>query len=114
MEYWGYDRAFHIRKVSRCFLISRGTARVALEYLGAKQALRSIARGRMRLFSLPQSSRICRVPPGGSVFERQEIVNQLVWCDWIGGSIFFTIPKLLFLVHRWNNHGCERTGAPYP
>jgi len=64
MGYRGYDRVFYIREVSRCLLISRGTARVALEYLGAKQALRSIARGRTRLFSLPQGSRICRVPRG--------------------------------------------------
>jgi len=48
----GYDREMYIREVSRCLPISRGTAQTALEYLEAKQVLRSVTRGRTRLFSL--------------------------------------------------------------
>ncbi len=48
----GYDREMYIREVSRCLPISRGTAQTALEYLEAKQVLRSATRGRTRLFSL--------------------------------------------------------------
>ncbi|MDD4137890.1 MAG: helix-turn-helix domain-containing protein [Methanoregula sp.] len=47
----GYDREVYIREVSRHLPISRGTAQTALEYLEAKQVLRSATRGRMRLFS---------------------------------------------------------------
>ncbi|MCK9276980.1 MAG: nucleotidyltransferase domain-containing protein [Methanoculleus sp.] len=48
----GYDREIYIREVSRYLPISRGTAQTALEYLEAKQVLRSVTRGRTRLFSL--------------------------------------------------------------
>lgn len=48
----GYDREMYIREVSRCLPISRGTAQTALEYLEAKQVLRSVTKGRTRLFSL--------------------------------------------------------------
>lgn len=48
----GYDREVYIREVARYLPISRGTAQTALEYLEAKQVLRSVTRGRTRLFSL--------------------------------------------------------------
>lgn len=48
----GYDREIYIREVARYLPISRGTAQTALEYLEAKQVLRSVTRGRTRLFSL--------------------------------------------------------------
>jgi len=48
----GYDREVYIREAARLLPISRGTAQTALEYLEAKQVLRSATRGRTRLFSL--------------------------------------------------------------
>ncbi len=48
----GYDREMYIREVARHLSISHGTAQTALEYLEAKQILRSATRGRTRLFSL--------------------------------------------------------------
>jgi len=48
----GYDREMYIREAARYLSISHGTAQTALEYLEAKQVLRSVTRGRTRLFSL--------------------------------------------------------------
>jgi len=53
---WGYDREVYIREVCRYLPISRGTAQTALEYLEGKQVLRSVTRGRTRLFSLQQGN----------------------------------------------------------
>jgi predicted nucleotidyltransferase len=52
----GYDREIYIREVCRHLPISRGSAQTALEYLEGKQVLRSVARGRTRLFSLQQGN----------------------------------------------------------
>jgi hypothetical protein len=52
----GYDREFYIREICRYLPISRGTAQTALEYLEAKQVIRSVTRGRTRLFSLQQGN----------------------------------------------------------
>ena len=48
----GYDRKLYIGEAARLLPISRGTAQAVLEYLEAKQVLRSATGGRARLFSL--------------------------------------------------------------
>ena len=48
----GYDRKLYIGEAARLLPISRGTAQAVLEYLEAKQVLRSATRGRARLLSL--------------------------------------------------------------
>ncbi len=52
----GYNQEIYIREVCRNLPISRGSAQTALEYLEGKQVLRSITRGRTRLFSLQRGS----------------------------------------------------------
>ena len=52
----GYNQEIYIREVCRNLPISRGSAQTALEYLEEKQVLRSITRGRTRLFSLQRGS----------------------------------------------------------
>ena len=53
----GYDRELYIGEAARLLPISRGTAQAVLEYLEAKQVLRSATGGRARLFSLRRGDR---------------------------------------------------------